>query len=229
MEQILLSPENLHQNGGLKMLSLIVRFSLLVLLALFPFVGAQSEPKDWSLIGLKFGQDIETANDIIGNYRDDLFIRKHEIAFTYSDGVQMVKTDPFLSHLEAAARDPQETLKIYFSAPPREQRLIAVTRVLVPSNPPTREQFLAALTSRFGEPSIAYEPPRHSMSAPLRIKYVWINDHVKDCYQMKNTDRVLRGPSGALGELAIYRRLAQQGRAPSSLARISHEGIKESG
>lgn len=111
------------------MVSFIFRFSLLAFFTLLPLGEAQSEPKDWSLIGLKFGQDIKAANDIIGNYRDDLFIRKHEIAFTYSDGVQMVRTDPFLSHIEATARNPQETLKIYFSAPPREQRLIAVTRV----------------------------------------------------------------------------------------------------
>jgi len=196
----------------------IISFILTVFLVLVPVSKAWSEPKDWSLIGLKFGQSVEAASNTLDNYREDLFIRKHELAFTYNDGVQMIQTDPFLGHIEAAARQPQETLKVYFSAPPREQRLIAVTRVLVPSNPPTHAQFLSSLTSKFGDPAIVYEPPRHSISAPVRIKYVWIDEHAKDCYQLKTTDLMLKGPSGALGEISRYRRLAQQGRAPESLA-----------
>jgi hypothetical protein len=79
--------------------------------------------------------------------------------FSYSDKVQQFKTPTFLNSIEVRVtrRSIETPLKVWFSGPIGEVRVIAVSRheYNLP-NPPTGTQFRQSLVTKYGSPGPAH-------------------------------------------------------------------------
>lgn len=79
--------------------------------------------------------------------------------YSYSDGVRGLQTPDFLSELEFRAGGSR--FRIWFASPPGEPRVYAIFRYAQGNpNPPTRSQFVAALTAKYGPAQFHYDPSR---------------------------------------------------------------------
>lgn len=72
-------------------------------------------------------------------------VRRRMASYSYFDGVNSLDTPEFLSRLETT-----NVVTAFFSGPPSEPRVYAVTRAGALDQPPTGEQFLSALVAKYG-------------------------------------------------------------------------------
>lgn len=112
----------------------------------------------WDIVGIRLGMTEQEARAAIGAHSAQARITDRTLKFTYSDGAKQHETPAFLATIEAAARTPGTTLdgervKLEFSPPPLEQRVIGVRReVTTYHDPPARERMLASLSQKYGKP-----------------------------------------------------------------------------
>ena len=79
--------------------------------------------------------------------------------FTYSDGVNGFDTPAFLSELEVKTGDSH--FRIWFAGPPAEPRTYAIMRYSRGNpNPPSHQQFAAALVAKHGPATQSRDPSR---------------------------------------------------------------------
>ncbi len=77
--------------------------------------------------------------------------------YPYSDGVTGFQTPAFLDELEFRAGDSR--FRVWFASPPAEPRAYAIHRYSRGNpTPPSRQQFVAALTSKYGPTQEHYLP-----------------------------------------------------------------------
>jgi len=84
-------------------------------------------------------------------------VNKRMAHYPYSDGVTGFQTPAFLDELEFRAGDSR--LRIWFASPPAEPRVYAIHRYSRGNKtPPTRQQFVTALTTKYGPAQTHYLP-----------------------------------------------------------------------
>ncbi len=102
------------------------------------------------IVGIKLGMtEAEVTTAIKAFDAGAKQVSRRMAHFAYSDGANGFQTPAFLDELEYRAGDSK--FRVWFAAPPAEPRAYAIHRYSTGNKtPPTREQFLAALTSKYG-------------------------------------------------------------------------------
>jgi len=112
----------------------------------------------WDIVGLKLGMTEKEARAAIKAHSTQATIDEKTLKFTFSDGAKQQETPSFLSTIQVHIPGPpgtldNERLKLEFSAPPLEQRLIGVRRELTSyKNPPPLDRLRDSLTQKYGKP-----------------------------------------------------------------------------
>lgn len=112
---------------------------------------------EFDIVGIKPGMTESQALEAIKAHDPRLKITVKRAAHAFSDGVQQHQTAPFLSHIEARlpggpSRKPE--LAVYFTSPPQGGKVWAIERnEAAVGEPPTRQQYVAALQKKYGAPS----------------------------------------------------------------------------
>ena len=123
----------------------------------FLAIPSQAAP-DWDLVGIKLGMTEAEVKAAFMAYDPKGKIVASNTSFTYNDKVNSHRTPPFLNSLElrVTRQSGQIPLKVWFSGPSGEVRVIAVRRqeMNIP-NPPTGAQFMQSLTGKYGPPTAA--------------------------------------------------------------------------
>lgn len=115
---------------------------------------AQSTPAaGFEMAGIRLGMTEAEARAALRAFDPALRITAVMGAFNYRDGARMLTTPEYLDRLEAM-KGNSEGVKVYFSGPDGEVRVIGVYRnALVTANPPSAAQFAQSLIGKYGRPS----------------------------------------------------------------------------
>lgn len=115
---------------------------------------------DFDIVGLKMGMTFEQVEQTLLDYgaKPESIQQQHQF-FQYTDGSEVHKTESFLHKVTAGkevmgekGRD-QDSFVVYFSPPPEDSRVVAVTRSInTRNNPTTKGQYMSALNDKYGEP-----------------------------------------------------------------------------
>ncbi len=130
---------------------------------------AWAQQPSFDIVGLRLGMTESEAVNAIRAYDGTLRILSVQSAFGYSDGVQQLKTEPFLSRIEgrSAKQKPGSTrpdLVVHFTPPPSAGRVWAIEREEgIDADQPSAEQFVGALTQKYGKPT-AVSPGNSSLA-----------------------------------------------------------------
>lgn len=111
------------------------------------------------IAGLKLGMTVAEAEAVITNSHKDFRIEKFEQSFSYSDGVNNFNTPPAVERLYASratitspSTAENETFIVFLSGLPGKELVTAIKRTSSgAANPTTREGFIKALVSKYGE------------------------------------------------------------------------------
>ena len=111
---------------------------------------------DWDMVGVKLGMTEAEVTAAFLAYDAKGKIIKNNASFSYSDKVNSFRTPPFLTsmQIQVLRRSIQTPLKVWFSGPAGDVRVIAIARQeLDIPNPPTGEQFMQSLVAKYGKPT----------------------------------------------------------------------------
>lgn len=126
------------------------------LLAVLSSAALAQQPA-FDIVGLKLGMTESEVLAAIKAHDPKLKVFSVQSAFGYSDGMQQLKTAPFLSRIEArtgTGPSGKPALAVYFTPPPQAGKVWAIERnEKVTGEPPTVQQYAAALQQKYGPPS----------------------------------------------------------------------------
>lgn len=138
----------------------------------------------FEIAGIRLGMTEDEARAAIEAFDPTLEVTDVIGVYNYSDGVRQHQTPEFLDRIEALDRTKMG-VKVYFSGPVGDVRVIAVTRQVDPlQNPPTVDQFRQSLVDRFGEPAGLNGP---GVNPPMNI--VWEEAGKPACTRMRDRTR----------------------------------------
>lgn len=104
------------------------------------------------IAGIKIGMTETEVMQAIKTFDASASLSNRYIAnYPYNDGVNYFDTPDFLQHLTFQTSD--SGFAVWFASPPAESRVYAVSRRSSTQNPPTSDQFIAALTAKYGAAS----------------------------------------------------------------------------
>lgn len=114
-----------------------------------------ASPSNFEMAGVRIGMTEAEARAAIQAFDPALRITPVMGVFNYSDGVNpSLKTPEFLDRLEGHKGNQAVSLKVYFSGPVGEVRVVGVFRSeIVASNAPTAAQFAQSLIGKYGRPA----------------------------------------------------------------------------
>ena len=117
--------------------------------------SVHAQQPSFDIVGLKLGMTEREVVSAIRAYNGALKITSVQSAFPYSDGVQQFQTDAFLSRIVAGSgASTRPELVVYFTPPPKGGRVWAIERdERINGNPPTLQQYVAALGQKYGAPT----------------------------------------------------------------------------
>lgn len=154
--------------------------AILLLAVAAPAAAAQ----EWDIAGIRLGMTEAEARAALTAFDAGLKVVPVMGVFNYSDGVNpILKTPEFLDRLEGSKGNEGVSVKVYFSGPVGEVRVISVYRTVtaVPA-PPTASQFVQALFSKYGQPS--------GTSRANKQHLVWESSGKPSCIRIKDGNRV---------------------------------------
>jgi|ADGO01.1.fsa_nt_gi hypothetical protein len=129
--------------------------ALLAIVAVSASLPAAAAP-EWDLLGVKLGMTEAEVRAAFQAYDPKAKVTAMNAALWYSDGLNNHKTEPFLDELqiELVRVARFQPLRVWFSGPEGEPRVIAIARQEMNTpNPPTQAQLIQALTTKYGEPA----------------------------------------------------------------------------
>jgi len=125
-------------------------------LALLAAAAPGAAAPDWDIIGLRLGATEAEARTTLEGYDPNGKIVAHESNFSYSDKVARHRTPSFLDQLELRVTRLaiEQPLRVWFSGPNEEVRVVAITRQEhnLP-NPATYADFRKSLEAKYGPPT----------------------------------------------------------------------------
>lgn len=135
----------------------ILRLSaaLLAVAAVGASLPATAAP-EWDLLGVKLGMTEAEVRAAFQAYDPKAKVSAIHASIPYSDGLNNHRTPPFLDELtiEVVRVARFQPLRVWFSGPGDEPRVIAIARQEANTpNPPTQAQLLQALSTKYGEPT----------------------------------------------------------------------------
>ena len=135
---------------------------------------------DWDIVGIRLGMTPAQARAAMQAYAPKAQILETRASLNYSDKLKAYRTEPFLTTMEVRDKARRNIpLKVWFSGPRGEARVIAVHReeLNIP-NPPSGSQFLASLTQKYGEPTATNPDPAWEESGkPRCLRTSWGTDY----------------------------------------------------
>jgi hypothetical protein len=125
-------------------------------LALLAAGGPAAASAEWDIFGLRLGATEAEAREVLAGYDPNGKIQAHEANFSYSDKVTRHQTPRFLDQLELRVTKLSilQPLRVWFSGPNEEVRVVAVTRQEqnLP-NPSSYADFRKSLEAKYGPPT----------------------------------------------------------------------------
>ncbi len=125
-------------------------------LSLFACAAPGFAAPDWDMMGIKLGMTEAQVKAALQAYDPKGKIIASNSSFSYSDKVNQFRTPTFLNSMEVRVTRLSILipLKVWFSGPSGEARVIAVRRqeFNIP-NAPTGAQFMQSLTAKYGQPT----------------------------------------------------------------------------
>lgn len=119
--------------------------------------AAIAQQPSFDIVGLRLGMTESEVTAAIKAHDPKLKLTSIQSAFNYSDGMQQLKTPAFLSRIEArsgTAGTGKPAFAVYFTPPPQAGKVWAIERnEKVSGEPPTVQQYAAALQQKYGAPS----------------------------------------------------------------------------
>jgi len=110
------------------------------------------------ITGIKLGMtEAEVMRAVKAFDANAQLVNKRMAHYPYSDGVNGFQTPAFLDELEFRTADSQ--FRVWFASPPAEPRVYAIHRYSRGNpTPPTRQQFVSALSAKYGAVQVQYVP-----------------------------------------------------------------------
>jgi hypothetical protein len=107
------------------------------------------------IAGVRLGMTEAEATAALKSFDATLKIAPVMGVFNYGDGANFtLKSPEFLDRLEGSLGSQGPVLKVFFSGPVGDVRVIGVSRnALIMQNPPTSAQFAQSLVAKYGEPA----------------------------------------------------------------------------
>lgn len=108
------------------------------------------------IVGLRLGMTLDEAQEAIRKYNPNLVIQPPvRKVLQYRVANETRKTAPYVSSIFAATGKKQaDSISVFFSYPPGEPRVIAITRLHNNFDPPIlRENYYKALVAKYGAPA----------------------------------------------------------------------------
>lgn len=128
-----------------------------VMLVLSLFARSAFAAPEWDMLGIRLGMTEAQVREAFKAYDPNGKIMASNAAFSYSDKVNSFRTPDFLDTLELRVTrlSIQIPLKVWFSGPVGEARVIGVARqeYNIP-NPVTAAQFQQSLAGKYGQPTV---------------------------------------------------------------------------
>lgn len=172
---------------------------------------AQSTPAaSFEIAGIRLGMTEAEARAAIRAFDPALRITAIMGVFNYRDGASMLTTPEYLDRLEAM-KGNNEGIKVYFSGPVGDVRVIGVYRnALVMTNPPSAAQFAQSLIDKYGKPSgingtnmsnIVWEEAgkpscvkvRNGNQTGVSVTPVALMNSVEEFYERRRSQPIYRG------------------------------------
>lgn len=184
--------------------------ALLVLIAsaFLPFPPAKASDQTFDIVGLRLGMTLDEARAAIRKYNPDLAIQppvKKTVQYRVANTTR--KTEPFVSYLFAVStgKKQKDNIYVYFSYPPGEPRVIAITRLHSNFDPPIpRANYYKALVERYGTPAAT----QNDTLADQSRRHYWYQWHVGgkvQCLRSLPGGREVKGQFGSLGATVVER------------------------
>jgi hypothetical protein len=129
--------------------------ALIAIAAATAVVPASAAP-EWDLLGVKLGMTEAEVRAAFQAYDPSAKVTALQASLTYSDGLTSQRTPAFLDELriEVVRKARFQPLRVWFSGPVGEPRVIAIARQEMNTpNPPTNAQFEQALQAKYGAPT----------------------------------------------------------------------------
>lgn len=124
--------------------------------ALLAAAGPGMASTDWDMVGVKLGMTESEVRTAFQAYDPKGKIIATQSAFSYSDKVSSFRTPPFLNSLElrVTRKSIQTPLKVWFSGPMGDARVIGIARqeYNLP-NPSSSAEFEQGLQAKYGKPT----------------------------------------------------------------------------
>jgi len=154
------------------------------------------------VVGLRLGMTVDEVKAAIQKYEPGLAIQPPvRKVMQYRVANETRKTEPFISHLFAVSGKKQKNdIYVYFSAPPGEPRVIAISRLHNNFDPPIqRANYYKALVEKYGEP----DATEVDIQQDETRKMYWYQWHVgagkTQCVPHIPGGRQVNGAFGSLG------------------------------
>ena len=127
------------------------------------------------IAGVRIGMTEAEVRAALTAFDPSLTVTAVASVFNYRDGVNMLQSPEFLDRLEGkVGRNGDPNLKVYFSGPVGEVRVIGVSRAFRSLDaPPTSAQFLQSLAAKYG--------PLSGFSRDNQRHPVWESDGRPSC------------------------------------------------
>ncbi len=126
------------------------------MLGFVPPTHAQGTTEDkLEIAGVRIGMTEVQVRAALAAFDPDLEVTSIMGVYTYSDGVNVgLRTPEFLDRLEGhKGGRGNVSIKVLFSGPGNDVRVIAMSRQAHTPNPPTQAQFTQSLIDKYGQPA----------------------------------------------------------------------------
>lgn len=132
-------------------------------------LDAACPDKTQTVVGLCLGMSVAEVEAAIKAHAPEMPLRKKQSGFRYSDGVQQLSTDPYVSEIQAESNNPDEGFAVTFTAPPGEPRAAFIQRWqgAEGANLPPIAKYAEALIGKYGNPAINVSRPQGSMPSTI--------------------------------------------------------------
>ncbi|MDO9600239.1 MAG: hypothetical protein Q7J47_21170 [Azoarcus sp.] len=190
---------------------------------LFACAGPGLAAPDWDIVGIRLGMTEQEARAALAAHSAQAQISGRTLKFMFNDGAKQQETPDFLATIQAQIPGPPntsdtESIKLELSAPPLEQRVIGVRRVVTSyQNPPPLERVVEALTQKYGKP-VDYR----TLGMGVKSTFAgWTEAGKTACGLQPGKGISLPGASQSPNDLKKFYQWQQQKLAPADLSKCS--------
>jgi hypothetical protein len=162
---------------------------------------AKASDEKIDIVGLQLGMTVDEAQAAIRKYNPNLVIQPPaRKVLQYRVANETRKTAPYVSSIFAGTGKKQaDNISVFFSYPPGEPRVIAITRMHNNFDPPIlRENYYKALVAKYGAPAAS----QNDTLADNSRRMYWYQWHVGDgkvqCARLFSGGREVKGQFGSL-------------------------------